>query len=271
MSGNPIRSLGYAAALCLALTALLDDASAQGPSGPPADQPSGRVQAEQHFDLTGFWVPIVTDDWLRRMITPPIGNTGQFERLPFNDAGRAAGMAWNPDADRAAGVECKAFGVGNILRMPTRLNITWDDDDTLRIDTDYGQQTRWLRFSSSADEAARDRQTWQGHSVASWEKQRQGRGFGPGPNIGPGILKVVTKGMRAGYLTRHGFPYSENAVVTEYFLRHDDFGYEWFTVTTIVEDPQFLTQAYVTSTQFRRETNDNNWNPRPCEIVPPFR
>jgi hypothetical protein len=76
--------------------------------------------------------------------------------------------------------------------------------------------------------------------------------------------------MRPGYLTRHGFPYSENAIVNEYFVRHDDFGDEWFTVTTVIEDPQYLTEPYVTSTHFRREANDDKWNPRPCEIVPPI-
>jgi hypothetical protein len=266
------RRLTIALLLPFAANCFTSIAGAQGAGGPPGGDGSARAQAGQHFDLTGYWVPVVTDDWMRRMVTPPIGFMGQNnERVPYNDAGVAAGMAWSPDADVAAGLECKVFGVGNIMRMPARLHITWEDDDTLRIDTDYGEQTRLLRFAGAGMvAAAADQGTWQGHSVAAWEKSRQGRGFGPGPRGGQGVLKVVTTGMRAAYLTRNGFPYSEDATVTEYFISHTDFGVEWFTVTTIVEDPQYLTRPYVTSTQFRREPNDDDWNPRPCEIVPPF-
>jgi hypothetical protein len=260
-----------AAGVTLMLMGFAETGHAQPRSRSPVDERSGREQAEDHFDLTGYWVPIITEDWLARMVTPPIGYTGQFERLPYNEQGIAVGMAWDPEADVAAGLECKAFGAAHLMRMPTRLRIVWEGDDTLRIDADYGRQTRFLRFESSEAAMARDQGTWQGHSVASWEKQRQGRGFGPGPRGGPGTLKVVTDGMRAGYLTRHGFPYSDNALMTEYFVRHDDFGDQWFTVTTIVEDPDYLTEPYVTSTHFRREPDDRIWNPRPCEVVPPFR
>ena len=60
--------------------------------------------------------------------------------------------------------------------------------------------------------------------------------------------------MRAGYLRKNGVPYSEDAVVTEAFHRHDEpNGDVWFTVTTIVEDPRYLTQPFITSTSFRKE------------------
>ena len=59
---------------------------------------SAREQAEDHFDLTGYWVPIVTDDWLLRMVTPPIGYVGRYEQLPFNEAGATVTPAF--------GVEC---------------------------------------------------------------------------------------------------------------------------------------------------------------------
>ena len=61
--------------------------------------------------------------------------------------------------------------------------------------------------------------------------------------------------MRAGYLRKNGVPYSEDAVVTEAFHRHDEpNGDVWFTVTTIVEDPRYLTQPFITSTSFKQET-----------------
>ena len=51
-------------------------------------------------------------------------------------------------------------------------------------------------------------------------------------------------------------PYSENAVVTEFFDRHSegDAG-EWLTVTTTIEDPHYLTQPFITSSSFRKEAD----------------
>jgi hypothetical protein len=66
-------------------------------------------------------------------------------------------------------------------------------------------------------------------------------------------------------------PYSERAVVKEFFdtftLPEDG---TWLIVTTVVNDPEYLTQELVLSSQFRRESDTSKWNPRPCDIVPPL-
>ena len=239
------------------------------PPGPPLS-----AWAAAHFDLTGYWVPIITEDWRTRMTTAPAGD---FQPVPLSAEGRKLAEAWTPAAD-AGDNACRAYGVAGLMRLPLRLHITWADDQTLRIESDAGRQVRTLHFagSRSATEPGgfrlppEDQRTWQGHSVASWEKQQQGRGFaGRLPSPGPGVLKVVTTGMRAGYLRRNGVPYSADAVVTEYFVRHSDFGQEWFTVITTVEDPRYLARPFITSTHFRREADGARWSPRPCEVIPP--
>ena len=71
------------------------------------------------------------------------------------------------------------------------------------------------------------------------------------PTVG-GSLKVVTTRARAGYLRKNGVPYSEDAVLTEYFNRHTGPGdLEWFTVTSVVEDPICLSEPFVTSSSFK--------------------
>ena len=75
--------------------------------------------------------------------------------------------------------------------------------------------------------------------------------------------------MRPGYLRKNGVPYSENTVVTEYFDRHSDYGAEWFTVTTIVNDPKYLTDEFITSTHFRKEPDGSKFSPTPCETPRP--
>ena len=80
-----------------------------------------------------------------------------------------------------------------------------------------------------------------------------------------GSLKVVTTRMKAGYLRKNGVPYSENASVTEFFDRHSEpNGDQWFTVTTIVEDPTYLDEPFVTSSHFKKEPDGAKWRPTAC-------
>jgi len=237
-----------------------------GPAGPP---PTARQQAP--FDLTGYWVSVVTEDWRWRMVTPA---KGDYASVPLNDEGRKTADTWDLAKDQANGVECKTFGAAAIMRLPDRVHITCQDDNTLKIETDAGQQTRFLHFGSAQGETA-ERQ-WQGNSKAAWFKQSQATGLGFGaPEVPPasfmgGNLRVVTTNMRAGYLRKNGVPYSENAVLTEYFNRHHESdGSEWFTVTTVVNDPKYLTMTFITSSSFKKEADGSKWHPTPCEVDPP--
>ncbi len=225
-----------------------------GRGGPPPV-----AQQAAPIDLTGYWVSIINEDWRWRMMTP---RPGDYSSVPLNDAGVEMTDSWDLDADARNGNECRPFGVGGIMRVPGRLNITWQDPETLRIDADAGTQTRVLHFGDVAPPEGR---TLQGHSVATWEFVGGGRGQ---PPTG-GTLNVVTTGMEMGYLRWNGVPYSEDAVVTEFFDRHGAFGQEWITVTTMVEDPTYLTQPFIVTSDFRKETDGSNWNPTACETVPP--
>ena len=64
---------------------------------------------------------------------------------------------------------------------------------------------------------------------------------------------------------KNGVPYSDKAVLTEYFERFTaPNGDEWFVVTSIVEDPTYLTQPFITSTHFRKERDGSKWAATPC-------
>jgi hypothetical protein len=211
------------------------------------------------IDLTGYWVSIITEDWRLRMVTPL---KGDYSNVPLNREGRRVADLWDPSQDTPQNA-CKAYGAPAIMRMPVRLHIQWENDTTLRVDIDSGEQTRFFHFDDSAP-AGVDR-TWQGYSKASWEFA------GPrgGGQVSGGNLKVITTNLRAGYLRRNGVPYSEAAVVTEYFDRHADFGGEWITHTRVLDDPKYLAQPHVLTSHFRREPDDSKWHPTPCEIIPP--
>jgi len=253
------------AVLLVGLSSVGVFAQARGEAPPGrAGGPPPTPRAAALTDLTGQWVSLVTEDWRYRMFTAPKGDTVS---LPLNPAGQKAAAAWDPAKDETAGEQCRAYGAAGIMRLPTRLRVTWQDDTTLKIETDMGTQTRLLRFGTAAGEPG----SWQGTSVASWEYPRPAvpaRGFGPGPGAGPppgGSMKVVTSQMRPGYLRRNGVPYSANAVMTEYFDRLEVPGGDTLLlVAAEITDPEYLGTPYWTSTQFKRQADASGWNPTPC-------
>jgi hypothetical protein len=214
-------------------------------------------QAAASVDLTGYWVSVVTEDWRFRMVTAP---KGDFASLPTNDAGVALGNQWDPAKDEAAGEQCRSYGAAAIMRVPGRIHITWDNDATLKVEADAGQQTRLFHFREFQPGTE---PTWQGNSMASWEGARPARGRG-GPPAG-GSLKVVTTGLRPGYLRKNGYPYSGKTTVTEFYDRtNEPNGDSWLIVTTVVNDPVYLNQEFVTSTHFKKQADAAGWNPQPC-------
>jgi hypothetical protein len=261
------RLKGLVVALAVAAAATSIEAQGPGGRGPGGPPPTARAAAP--FDLTGNWVSLITEDWRWRMWTPP---KGDYSSVPINPEGRRVADAWDLNADNSSGNQCRAFGAAAIMRQPTRLRITWQDDATLKIETDAGTQTRLLRFGAVPSPSG-ERQ-WQGHSVAQWNKQSQSQGlgaFGPGRGgFAGGDLRVVTSYLKSGYLRKNGVPYSEQAEVTEYFNRHSGPGsLEWFTVTTIVVDPTYLTGPFITSSSFRKEPDGTKFSPSPCQTAPP--
>jgi hypothetical protein len=258
--------------------------------------PQGRGQrgaatakAVAPVDLTGYWVAVVSEDWRHRMTTP---RKGDFESLPLNAEGTRVANTWDLARDNQANLQCKAFGVGGIMRQPGRIHITWQDDNTLKMEFDAGTQTRLLHFDKTQPPGPE--KSWQGHSVAEWEGPAIGRGAAPrgaaaqrdpggggqGLRGGPappssvlegGSVKVVTTNFREGYLRKNGVPYSETASITEYIQRlpqHPN-GDNWLLVVTVVEDPKYLSQPFYTSTQFKLEPNGAKFSPSPCRTAPP--
>ena len=201
---------------------------------------------------------MVTDDWRYRMLTPPKGNA---DYIQVNAEARKVMDAWDPAKDEASGEACRGYGAGGIMRLPSRLHITWDDDNTMKMDIDTGTQTR--RFVFGGVPAASE-PSWQGSSSARWmfPPGARGRGAERPPT---GQLVVTTTRMRPGYVRKNGIPYSANATFTEYYVRLvDDDGQEYLAVTTIVDDPQYLALPYIKTYEFKKQRDATGWNPTPC-------
>jgi hypothetical protein len=242
---------------------LLTPVFAQPPGAP---QPPRSPKAAAPVDLTGYWVSVVSEDWRWRMVTPL---KGDYAGIPVNAEARKVGETWDPAKDEAAGFQCKSYGAPAIMRVPGRVHITWQDDNTLKIETDAGRQTRLLHFGDTAGTIF---DPVQGFSMANWERPPKGVEvpdnfpvFATRTGTQGRSLEVVTTGLSAGYLRKNGVPYSANTVLNEYFDYHKEpNGDEWFTVTTIVRDPAYLTGPWITSTDFKKERDGSKWDPTPC-------
>jgi len=194
------------------------------------------------------------------MLTPA---KGDYAVLPLNAEARRVADTWDPARDEASGNQCRSYGAAVIMQVPTRLRVTWENDNTLKLETDAGMQTRLFNFGPVQQPTSEP--TWQGASGAEWQVARgRGREVQAQTPARSGTLKVITRGMRSGYLRKNGVPYSDKAVVTEYFNRVSGPGAEYLNVLVVVDDPVYLTGPYARSMQFRREPDGAKWKPEPC-------
>lgn len=208
----------------------------------PAPGANLSPQAAAPIDLTGYWTAVISEDWRWRMLTPP---KGDFASLPLNAAAIKVGNEWNPAEDGS----CKAFGAPALMRNPLRVRFEWTDDKTLQATTDHGQQTRTFHFGAAP---AASGPSLQGTSAAFWDQSG---------------LRVNTTNLAPGYLRKNGVPYSAQARVTEYYDTYSAFDQEWMTITTIVEDPVYLTREFITSLDFKKLPDGSSWKPTPCKAT----
>ena len=222
-------------------------------------QPPATARAAAPIDLTGNWVAEITEDWRWRMVTPA---KGDYQSIPITRAAQDAADAWDPAKDEAAGEQCRSYGAPALMRAPTRLTVSWQDDSTLKVEADYGMQTRLLHFAPPQGRGAPSESrggnlglpggapTWQGESVARWDA---------------GTLVVSTSRIRPGYLRKNGVPYSANASMTEYWdLVKEPTGAQRILLLIVVEDPQYLQQPWVVPVHFKKEPDGAKWDPTPC-------
>jgi hypothetical protein len=238
-----------------------------------AQQPRGQAPPAAKaapIDLTGYWVTVITQDWRWRMVTPA---KGDYAGVPITAEAKRVADTWDPAKDESSGAICKSYGAPGLMHAPTRLHVTWLDDNTLKVETDYGMQTRLLHFGGWK---GRGSASLQGDSVAEWEMPvRADRGRGdPEPDSGRGDrvpspqygdMKVITNHFSGGYLRKNGVPYSTNAVMTEYWdLFKEPNGDQRIMLSMRVSDPEYLTTPWVTVLQFKKESSDSKWDPSPC-------
>jgi hypothetical protein len=259
MAQGKYRSAAVGAAAAAALLLFQNGLLAQGrgaPAGRGGPPPAAKTVAP--IDLTGYWRAEVTEDWRWRMVTPA---KGDWESMPMTPEAQEIAQNWDPQKDTAGGLQCKSYGAPGLMRAPTRMHITWQDDNTLKVDFDYGQQTRIIHFGNWKAPGGTP-QSWQGDSVANWEAPGGGANLRPGAG---GTMFVKTNNLKAGYLRKNGVPYSASTTMNEWWdIVKEGNGDTRILMLVEVNDPLYLRVPWIVPLHFIKEADGSKFDPTPC-------
>ena len=188
-----------------------------------------------------------------------------YASVPLNDEGRRVADQWDPATGRrvrrvrrrraAAHADAAAHSLG-------RRRAARDRDRCRPADTPS-------RLRRAGGRRARARCKGSRRPSGSHRRDRRAGLGSPAPAAAPrgagGYLDVKTTNLLPAGCAATACRTARTPCVTEYFARFAaPNGDEWLMVTTIVDDPRYLTQRFVTSSHFRRETEGGKWNPQAC-------
>jgi hypothetical protein len=188
--------------------------------------------ASAQIDFSGEWAPLYHEDSPERLPGPELGD---YLELPINDAARMRADSY--DADRISVVQeyqCRPHAADYAMRGLGNIRIWREIDQAsqrliafhLHFLAWDSERTIWMDGRPHPGELAPH--TWQGFSTGEWEGN---------------MLTITTTHLKENYIRRNGVPRSANATFTEHWTRHSD----WLTVTTVIDDPAFLTEPLVRS------------------------
>jgi hypothetical protein len=210
---------------------------------------AGASPASAQVDFSGEWAPRFHEDQPERVPGPELGD---YLGLPITDAARLRADSWDASMMTLPEWQCRPHSADYIWRGPSPLTIRKEEDPLTR--EVIALHAEWLRSIDSPiyldgrppppDDALH---SWGGFATAKWEGD---------------MLTVTVTHLKEGYIRRNGMPRSDQATVTEHWLRHGDF----LTIVTIVNDPVYLTEPFIRSTDYQLDLHQHV-PPYPCEMV----
>jgi hypothetical protein len=205
--------------------------------------------AAAQVDFSGEWAPRFHEDQPERVPGPELGD---YLGLPINAAARARGDNWKASIQTLPEWQCRPHSADYIWRGPSQLTIRKEEDPLTREVVAF--HAEWLRsidnpvYLDGRPHPSEDAlHSWGGFATGKWEGD---------------MLTVTVTHLKEGYVRRNGLPRSDRATVTEHWMRHGDF----LTVVTIVNDPIYLTEPFIRSTDYELDLHQHV-PPYPCEMV----
>jgi hypothetical protein len=183
------------------------------------------------IDLTGTWVSRMHEDWFER---GPGRDLADYTGLPLSDEGRTIALKYEPTLLAMRERQCLPYSPYAWSYQPTGF-VMWSETD---------RDGRVVAWKSGGNVLRGTMTIWMdGRSRPSENAFSEFAGFTTGRWEGD-TLSTYTTNLKAHTLRRgNGTPASDRTTITAHFTRHDDL----LTVTTIVEDPIYLTEPHVVS------------------------
>jgi len=211
---------------------------------------SACVPLAAQIDLAGEWAPRFHEDQPERIPGPDIGD---YLGLPITPAARMRADSWDASLLTLPEHQCKPHPSDYGMRGPANTRI-WKEVDTATQQTiawhthlswQAPERTIWMDGRPHPPEYAAH--TWQGFSTGKMEGN---------------MLTITTTHLKNGWIRRNGIPRSEKATVVEHMIRNGNY----LTWMVIVNDPVYLTEPFVRTTDFVLDPQQVI-APYPCESV----
>jgi hypothetical protein len=207
--------------------------------------------AAAQSELTGKWRGLFHEDYDHRIPGPELGD---YTGIPLNEAGRLKARTWDASILSQPEQQARPHPAQYSMRGPASLRISEVvDPQTYRVVAYtiaglFGNADRTIWMDGRPHPSPRAAHTWNGFSTGEW--------------IGR-TLKVTTTHLKAAFLQRNGVPSSVQTRMTELISRHGNY----LLNTTIVEDPVYLDEPFVRTTNFLWDPDLTIAPPSVMEIV----
>ena len=187
--------------------------------------------AAAQIELSGVYSTRMYEDYIER---GPGEFMGNFSGMPLSDEGRAKALLYTSNLPSVYERQCLAQSTGVFQYRPGGLEI-WSE---------LAEDGSVLAWVLGGDNLRGDMRIWMdGRPHPSPNAQHTEGGFATGKWEGD-TLTVQTTHVKTAWIRRGvGIPGSDESTFTLHITRHDDM----LTVTTIQEDPYYLTEPHVVS------------------------
>jgi hypothetical protein len=209
------------------------------------------LPAFAQIELSGSYAPRLYEDYIER---GPGSDLGDYTGVPLNDEARAKALMYESTVPSMMERQCLALSPWVGLYRPLGLRI-WNEVD---------QGGRVMAWKLGGDYLRDTITIWMdGRERPSQNALFPSSGFTTGTWQGDTLVAYTTH-IKTAWLRRGtGIPGSDRTTITAYLTRHDDM----LTITTIQEDPVYLTEPHVVSRVWQYEPRGNQGGRTTCNTA----
>ena len=201
-------------------------------------------------DMSGYWAQMGRNQ--DAGLGTAAGDLGDYTGVPLSEAGRLHALAWSASELTLPQHQCIGYVEPYMFVAPGYFRIGEIRDPYTQQLTGfllhpYGDTPdRYLWMDGRPHPAAWAIHTWGGFSTARYQGN---------------MLEVYTTHIKQGQIRANGIAQSDQATLEEFFIRHGD----RMTYFSVLNDPIYLDEPWVKTSQAMQVPNDPNGWTEPCD------